>query len=107
MRAHTAIPSESTCQRYVVAVAASAFAESVIWFDGPAFDAVLVLGNEIPQHSGHRAVLAWNHYFGWALGVEDMPDASFTVVECLGIGRMPDPDLCADRVVELIAQASS
>ncbi|WEX05752.1 DUF6292 family protein [Rhodococcus sp. RCBS9] len=107
MRAHIAIPSESTCHRYVVAVASSTFAESVIWCDGPAFDAVLVLGSEIPQHSGHRAVLAWNHYFGWALGVETTPGASFAVVECLGIGRMPDPELCADRAVELIAQAGS
>ncbi len=35
MRAHIAIPSESTCHRYVVAVASSTFAESVIWCDGP------------------------------------------------------------------------
>lgn len=104
MTAHTALPDESTCQRYVVAVADSAFAESVVWCDCPAFDAVIVLNCELPRGSGHRAVLAWNHYFGWALGVEDKPNTSFAVVECLGLGRMPDPAQCADRAVELISQ---
>ncbi|NMM85562.1 hypothetical protein B2J88_14485 [Rhodococcus sp. SRB_17] len=106
MSAHIALPSASTCQRYVVAVAASVFAESVVWCDCPAFDAVLVLPGELPPHSGHRAVLAWNHYFGWALGVEDTPNSSFSVIECLGLGRMPDPFVCADRAVELIARAT-
>ncbi len=59
--------------RYVVAVASSTFAESVIWCRAPAFDAVLVLGSEIPQHSGLRTIVLspGNHYLGWALGREN------------------------------------
>lgn len=104
MHARIALPNASTCHRYVIAVADSVFAESVVWCDCPAFDAVIVLSCELPRDSGRRAVLAWNHYFGWALGAEDMPDSSFSVVECLGLGRMPDPVQCADRAVELITQ---
>ena len=106
MTARIALPDASTCQRYVLTVADSVFAESVVWCDCPEFDAVVVLACELPLDSGHRAVLAWNHYFGWALGAEDAPNSSFAVLECLGIGRMPDPALRADRAVELISQAN-
>ncbi|MFD7012375.1 DUF6292 family protein [Rhodococcus jostii] len=88
---------------YVTAVAAAVDSREVRWWDGETFDAVVVLTATIPRYRGRRAVLAFNHYFGWALGAEGLCPETILVIDALGVGRTPTPGSCADQTAELLA----
>ncbi|MCQ4119497.1 DUF6292 family protein [Rhodococcus tibetensis] len=88
---------------YIRSVAATVEADTVEWWQGPAFDAVLTLSSEIPCYRGRKVVLAWNRHFGWSVGVHGLTGGNVVIIEGLGIGRAPEPTRCADRVVEAVA----
>ena len=88
---------------YIRSVAATVEADTVEWWQIPAFDAVLTLSSEIPCYPGRKVVLAWNRHFGWSVGVRGLTDGNVVIIESLGIGRVPEAARCADRVVEAVA----
>lgn len=97
--------SADVCE-YISSVAVTMDAESVRWCEILAFDAVLTLSCAIPHYRGRKAVLAWNRHFGWFLGVHGLTQGNVVIIDGLGLGRLPEPTRCADRLVELIADLS-
>ena len=89
---------------YVAAVARALGAETVRGWDGVTFDAVITLPTGFRHYSGRNVVVAWNHHFGWALGIEGHSPESVLIIESLGLGRTPRPARCTDRVDETIAE---
>ncbi|MFZ2175490.1 MAG: DUF6292 family protein, partial [Rhodococcus sp. (in: high G+C Gram-positive bacteria)] len=91
---------------YVTTVATTLDAEAVQGWDDDAFDVVLTLPDEAPHYPGRKAVLAWNHHFGWSLGVRGLTPTNLVILDGLGVGRTPEPGRIADRVAELMAQVA-
>lgn len=92
------------CSDYVAAVARALRAETVRGWDGVTFDAIITMSIGFRHYCGRDVVAAWNHYFGWALGIEGHSLESVLIIESLGLGRTPGPARCADRVDEAIAE---
>jgi len=89
---------------YVAAVARALRAETVRGWDGVTFDAIITVPIGFRHYCGRDVVVAWNHHFGWALGIEGHSLESVLIIESLGLGRTPGPIRCADRVDEAIAE---
>lgn len=89
---------------YVDAVARSVHGETVRWPSNASMDAVIVLPVYARNYPGLNAVLLWNRNFGWSWGIEERDFCrTISVVRPLGIGRVPEPGRCADRVIDLIS----
>lgn len=89
---------------YVAAVARALRAGTVRTWDGVTFDAIITLPTGFRHYCGRNVVVAWNHHFGWAWGVEGHSLESVLIIEGLGLGRIPGPTLCAARVDEAITE---
>ena len=92
------------CSDYVAAVARALRAETVRGWDGFTFDAIITMPTGFLHYCGRNVVVAWNHHFGWAWGVEGHSVESVLIIEGLGLGRTPGPARCADRVDEAIVE---
>ena len=90
-------------QGYVFSVARALNADAIRQWDTVTFDAVLVLAEQFRYYSGRRTLIAWNHHFGWSLGIEGQRTDRVLIIGGLGIGRCPKPEVIADRVDELAA----
>ncbi|MBC2640769.1 MULTISPECIES: DUF6292 family protein [unclassified Rhodococcus (in: high G+C Gram-positive bacteria)] len=88
---------------YVIAVARALNADAIRRWDAVIFDAVVVLSKQFRYYSGRNVVIAWNHHFGWSLGIEGQRTDRVLIIGGLGIGRRPPPEGIADRVDELVA----
>ncbi|MBC2644471.1 hypothetical protein H5400_37555 [Rhodococcus wratislaviensis] len=87
---------------YVFAVARALSAETIRRWDEVTFDAMVVLSKQSRYYSGRRILLAWNHHFGWSLGIEGQGPDRVLIICGLGLGRQPQPECIADRTDEVI-----
>ena len=88
---------------YVCAVARAVNAETIRRWDEITFDAVIVLSKQFRYYSGRRILVAWNHHFGWSLGIEGQRIDRILIITGLGVGSHPQPERIGDRTDELIA----
>ncbi len=100
-RAGAADPSDISA--YVVAVAVALNTETMRRWDTVTFDALVVLPKQFRYYSGRRILVAWNHHFGWSLGIEGQRIDRILIITGLGVGSHPQPERIGDRTDELIA----
>ncbi|WP_231914268.1 MULTISPECIES: hypothetical protein [unclassified Rhodococcus (in: high G+C Gram-positive bacteria)] len=62
-----------------------------------------MVSRQFRYYSGRDILIAWNHHFGWSLGIEGQRCNRVLVISGLGIGRRPQSEIIADRTDELVA----
>jgi hypothetical protein len=88
---------------YVCAVAQALGAKAVRRWDEVAFDSLVVLSRQFRSYHGRGILVAWNHHFGWSVGIEGHRLDRVLILGGLGIGRSPPPEILTDRTDEVIA----
>jgi hypothetical protein len=71
---------------YVFAVARALNTDTIRRWDEVSFDAVVVVSKQFRYYSGRDILIAWNHHFGWSLGIDGQRCDRVLVISGLGTG---------------------